>query len=342
MGPTALLLMNLGTPDSTDVSDVRRYLGEFLMDPYVIDIPAVARWLLVKGIILRFRPKKSAHAYEKIWTHRGSPLRFHTEDLRAEVARVAKGQSLSQLEVAWGMRYGNPSASTELSQLYELGHRHILVFPLYPQYALSSTETGIQQIRRQAQALGSDLRVDFVPAFYNHKAFISAQASVIQQEILSFQPDFLLLSYHGLPVRHVQKLDVSQSHCSKIENCCEQVIEINKNCYRAQCYATSRLVLKELNWSKDKSLTTFQSRLGRTPWIQPYTDVELPRLASQGVRRLAVACPSFVSDCLETLEEIGERAREDFIAAGGEDLRLVPSLNANPDWAKAVLRIALG
>ncbi len=337
--PTALLLTNLGTPDSTSVSDVRKYLKEFLMDPYVLDIPALGRWALVYGIILPFRPKKSAAAYASIWTKRGSPLRFHTEDLAAGVKAQVAAAGLN-LEVHWGMRYGNPSANSALQDLFRKGHRDILVLPLYPQYALSSTETGVQSLKESAKALSPDLRLQFVPAFHSQPGFLQAEAKIIKKHLDDYRPDFLLLSYHGLPVRHVQKTDASKAHCSIAQDCCAQLTETNANCYRAQCYETSRQILKLVHWPEEKSLTTFQSRLGRTPWIQPYTDVELPKLAQAGVKKLAVACPSFVSDCLETLEEIGDRAKHDFIAAGGESLHLIPSLNSDPVWINGVLDIS--
>lgn len=337
--PTALLLVNLGTPDSPSVPDVRRYLREFLMDPYVLDINALGRWALVHGIILPFRPKKSAEAYSSIWTERGSPLRFHTEDLATGVRAKVKTEGLD-LEVAWGMRYGNPSSTEALEDLYRRGHREILVLPLYPQYALSSTETGIQQLKSFSSTLDGNLSLTFVPPFYSHAGFLEAEAAVIKRHLDEHQPDFLLMSYHGLPVRHVQKTAKPEAQCSISKDCCAQITEYNSNCYRAQCYETSRQILKRVQWPDEKSLTTFQSRLGRTPWIQPYTDVGLPKLAQAGVKNLAVACPAFVADCLETLEEIGDRAQHDFVAAGGKSLRLIPSLNSEPIWVDGVVKIA--
>lgn len=329
-----LLLINLGTPDSPTAPDVRRYLDEFLMDPYVIDINPVARFLLVKGIILNTRPKKSAAAYQKIWTPRGSPLLYHSEDLVQKLRALLPGT-----RVELGMRYGQPSLEFALQKLHAQGVKSLSVLPLYPQYSLAATESSVQKVKDLLPNF-SFTQVDFIPDFFAHPAFIGAFADIARESLEDFAYDYLLMSFHGVPERHVKKTDPSGQHCLAKANCCDEVREVNRQCYRAQCFATARALAKNLELKANHWSVSFQSRLGRTPWIQPFTDEVLPRLAAQGVKRVAVMCPAFTADCLETLEEIQIRAREDFIRDGGEDLRLVPSLNSHDRWVQAVAQIA--
>jgi protoporphyrin/coproporphyrin ferrochelatase len=332
---TGLLLCNVGTPDEPTPGAVRRYLREFLSDPRVIDINPVGRWLLLNLIILPLRPRKSAEAYRKIWTERGSPLLGHGEDLVLAVReRLGSGWA-----VELGMRLGRPSIATALENLRKAGVDRVVVFPLFPQYASSTTGSVVQEVCRVAGAPWVTPTLSFVGAFYDHPAFIDAFAAVGRPILDAEKPDHVLLSFHGLPVRHLQKTDETGRHCLASGDCCERIGPANRHCYRAQSLATAsalarRLALPEGSWS-----VGFQSRLGRTEWIHPYTDVLIAKLAAEGKKRLVVFCPAFVADCLETLEEIGIRGKEQFISAGGEKLTLVPSLNASPTWADAVVKI---
>ena len=330
-----LLLINLGTPASTDVPDVRRYLAEFLSDPRVIDINPVGRALLLHGIILRFRPKASAEAYRTIWTERGSPLLFHTVDLAAKVAERL-GPSC---QVVTAMRYQQPSIEAGMQALAEAGVDRVVALPLFPHYSSAAWGSAAEEVYRVASAGWNVPCVQLVPPFYDHPAFIEAFAEVGRARLDDFKPDKVLFSYHGVPERHCTKSDLTGAHCLKRADCCDALVKANRNCYRAQCYATTRALAEALGLSAEQHEVSFQSRLGRTPWIQPYTDVRVVELAQAGVKRLAVYSPAFVADCLETLEEIAIRAKEDFQAHGGEDLLLIPSLNAEDVWADGVVRM---
>ncbi|HEY5951460.1 MAG TPA: ferrochelatase [Kofleriaceae bacterium] len=333
--PTGLLLINLGTPDAPTTPAVRRYLREFLSDPRVIDINPVGRALLLNLIILPTRPAKSAAAYRAIWdSERGSPLLAFSRDLAAGVA--AKLGDRWRVELA--MRYGKPTIESGLAALRGAGVDRIVVLPLYPQYAASSTATSVARVMELAGARWDVTPLDFIPAFYADEGFLGAFAAVAKPVLAQARPDHVLLSFHGLPERQIQKSDPTGAHCLRSATCCDAITTANQSCYRAQCYATARALASRL--SLTDYTVCFQSRLGRTPWITPHTDVLLDELAKQGKKRLAVLCPAFVADCLETLEEIGIRAREQFKAAGGDELTLVPSLNATPAWIDAVCAMA--
>lgn len=329
---TGVLLINLGTPEAPTTKAVRVYLREFLSDPCVIDIHPVARWLLLNAIILPFRPKKSAAAYQKIWTPEGSPLRVHSEAL-AEALQERLGANYT---VRLAMRYGKPTIADELEYLMSSGVTQVVVMPLYPQYATSSTGTALNAVYEAAIGRAVVPVLNVVPDYYDNPQFLDTVSSMVQADKETFKADHVLFSYHGLPERHIRQCDFSGSHCLTSDSCCDAIQVSNRSCYRAQCFATTRGIVKRLSLSSTEWTIGFQSRLGRTPWIKPYTDEILPELVARGVRRLVVSCPSFVSDCLETLEEIGIRAREDFIAAGGEDLKLVASVNAHEQWVNAV------
>lgn len=332
-----LLLVNLGTPDSTEVADVRKYLHEFLSDPRVIDIHPVARFLLLHLIILRTRPRASAHAYRTIWTERGSPVLWHTVDL-AERVRNELGDNV-MVEVA--MRYQNPSIGSALDRFKAAGVDRIVMIPLFPQYSSAASGSAIEKTFVEAARRWNVPSIHTVEAFYDHPSFIAAFEAVASEPIAAFGADYVMMSFHGVPERHVIKSDESAgAHCLRSDNCCANMTAANRNCYRAQCFVTARALAQRLGLSPDRYEVTFQSRLGRDPWIRPYTDERLVELAKSGVKRLAVMCPAFVADCLETLEEIGVRAREDFVAAGGEDLLMVPSLNSTDGWVKAVSQLA--
>jgi ferrochelatase len=329
---TGALLLNLGTPDSTAVSDVRRYLREFLSDPRVIDIPRVLRWLLVQLIIVPFRAPKSAQAYAKIWTQQGSPLLVNSRALSEAVAKELGGTWVVEL----AMRYREPSIRAALERLAEANVDRLVVFPLFPQYAEASTGSALAKVHDETARSAFSPELTTIPAFYDDPGFTSAVAEVARAPLRDFDPDFVLFSYHGLPERQIHASDHSGNHCLQRDDCCASIIDANRDCYRAHCYATTRAVTQALELPPDRFSTSFQSRLGRTPWIQPFTDHVLPQLATRGIRRLAVLCPSFTADCLETLEEIGIRAADQWKALGGEALTLIPAVNAHPLWVQAV------
>jgi ferrochelatase len=332
---TGLLLSNLGTPDSPAPPDVRRYLDEFLSDGRVIDISAWRRRLILELFILPRRPRASGEAYAKIWTERGSPLLFHSEDLVAAV-RERLGPDV---QVELGMRYGNPSIPSALERFRKAGTDRILVFPLYPQYTSASTGSTVQRVFEEAGSRWNTPYLQVVPPFYDHPAYIAAFAAVAEPVIREVRPERVLFSFHGLPERQVVKSDEAGDHCLRRDGCCETIGWANRNCYRAQCTRTARLLADRLGVPEQARVLCFQSRLGRTPWIRPYTDEVVRDLAGKGVRRAVILSPGFVADCLETLEELGMRAAEDFRAHGGDELRLVPSLNATPSWVDAVVRM---
>ena len=332
---TGLLLVNLGTPDDPSPKSVRRYLREFLADPRVLDINALGRWALLNLIILPFRPRKSAEAYQKIWTTRGSPLLTNSEDLVVAV-RERLGTSWA---VELGMRYQNPSLAAAMEKLRAAGADRIVVFPLYPQYSASSTGSSVEEIFRLASQPWVTPTLSFVEPFFDDPGFIEAFAVQGQPILTAERPDHVLFSFHGLPERHMRKADATGGHCLAGADCCARMVTANRHCYRAQCFATARALAKRLSLPDGGWSISFQSRLGRTPWIEPHTDVVLTKLAQGGTKRIVVFSPAFVADCLETLEEIGMRGQHDFVAAGGERLTLVPSLNASPMWADAVVAL---
>jgi ferrochelatase len=333
---SGLLLVNLGTPDAPTTPAVRRYLAEFLSDPRVIDINPVGRWLLLHAIILRTRPKKSAEAYRKVWTERGSPLLFHSQDLAQNVAeRLGPGW-----HVELGMRYGSPSLPDALARLEAAAVERIVVFPLYPQYASSSTGSTLERLYALAAERPVVPALGVVGDCYDAPGFLDAVTAVANDELAGFGADHVLFSFHGLPERQVKATDFGDERCLSSATCCDAMTPDNRSCYRAQSFATARGLAARMGLAADGWTVGFQSRLGRTPWIKPYTDELLITLAQRGVRRLAVLCPSFVADCLETLEEIGMRARESFIGAGGEDLLAIPCVNSHPLWVDLVADLA--
>lgn len=327
---TGILLINLGTPDAPDPAPVRRYLREFLSDPRVIDINPIGRFLLLNLIILPFRPKRSAAAYRQIWTAEGSPLLLHGRALAA-----ALRERMPEYPIELAMRYGNPAIEPALTRLREQSCDRVVVVPLYPHYAASSTGSSVERVYRIAAKLWNTPYLTVVPPFYEHPAFIGAFSLIGRRQLDALAPDHVLFSFHGLPERHVIA-SADPKRCVAQRDCCDHLVDANRNCYRAQCFATARALAAKLGLASDAWSISFQSRLGRTPWIKPYTDEVIPALAKQGVRKLAVFCPAFVADCLETLEEIGIRARADFRAAGGETLELMTSLNSEPVWVEAL------
>jgi len=337
MASTGLLLLNLGTPDAPRTPQVRTYLRQFLSDPRVLDIPALQRWLVLNLFILPFRPKASAEAYRKIWTSEGSPLLRLSTDLRDRVAEALGGE----VRVELAMRYQNPSIGSALARLRDAGVDRIVALPLFPQYSSSAWGSAVEELFTEAGKRWNVPFLQVVPPFYDDPGFLDSFAAVARDVAESFAPDYWLMSFHGLPERQVVKSDETGGrHCLQTEDCCSSIVAANRHCYRAQCFATARGLAERLGVSDQHYRVTFQSRLGRDPWIKPYTDQVIPELARSGVRRLAVMSPAFVADCLETLEELGMRAADDFRAAGGEELRLVPSLNATPLWVSTVVGLA--
>lgn len=334
---TGVLIINLGTPDATDVPAVRRYLRQFLSDPRVLDISALGRWALLNLIILPTRPAKSAEAYKLIWSERGSPLRYHTED----VAAALQERLRDDVVVRVAMRYQNPSIASAMQAFAAEAVERVVVVPMYPQYASSSTGSVLDELYRVCAKDWNTPHLTVIPPFYDHPDYIDCLAQIAREhtEDLNANFDHLLISFHGLPERHVRKSDVSGSHCLASPDCCERMVTANRYCYRAQCFATAHAVAERLRLSRDFYTICFQSRLGRTPWIQPYTDQVLQELPAKGIKRLAVMIPSFTADCLETLEEIAIRGKEDFLAAGGESYTMIPSLNAHPQWVEALLQL---
>jgi ferrochelatase len=336
---TGLLLVNLGSPDAPTSGAVRSYLREFLCDSRVIDIPALPRWLLVNLIIAPFRAPKSAHAYQKVWTDKGSPLVVNSLALVDRVREACRERDL-QWEVELGMRYGKPSIAAGLRKLEAAGCDKIILFPLYPHYAASSTGTALAAAYRELEKRWNNPSVRVVAPFYDHPAFIHASAQVMAPQLKEITADHVLFSFHGLPERHLRKSAPPQSPCLAKASCCDEVGANNRWCYRAQCMATARELASALTLQPGTWSVSFQSRLGRDPWILPETTATLRELREAGSRRIAVACPAFVADCLETLEEIGIRAHSEFLAQGGEACELVTSLNAHPAWVEAVIELA--
>ena len=335
MKRTGVLLINLGTPDAPTPKAVGRYLREFLMDGFVIDVPFPLRWFLVNVVIVPRRKHQSAKLYQKVHSEEGSPLLVNTRKLALEVER-ALGNGAGDYVVEFAMRYGNPSIGSALARLVSAEVKQIIVAPLYPQYAESSFETAVVETKRRAEELGCSNLLQFLPPFYDQPDFIKASAQQAATHLNGDASEHIVFSFHSLPERHVRRLDKSKHHCLVNPDCCAEISSINRNCYRAQCIATARAIANELGLTADRYTISFQSRLGRAKWLQPATEEVFRDLARRNVKRVAVFCPSFVADCLETLEEISLRGRKVFIDSGGEKFSLVPAVNAHPQWVKTL------
>jgi protoporphyrin/coproporphyrin ferrochelatase len=334
MATQAIVLANLGSPDSTSVRDVRTYLNEFLMDERVIDIPYFLRALLVRGIIVPFRAPKSAAKYKTIWTDKGSPLLYISRQVQNKVADAM------QMPVELCMRYANPTPAFALNKLLEENPdlKEVVLVPLYPHYAMSSYETAVEHVKSTYKNGNYPFDLKVVPPFYDHPEYIDSLANSIKP-FLDKDFDHLLFSYHGVPMRHILKTDCTKSHCFSSENCCSVPSEAHSVCYRHQVTVTTNLVAERLGLPRDKFSFSFQSRLGTDAWLQPYTAEQLKKFPREGIKKLIVVCPAFVSDCLETLEEIREEGREDFMHAGGEEYSVIPCLNAREDWIQTVVTL---
>ena len=329
-----LLMINLGSPDSTSIKDVRKYLDEFLMDERVIGKSYWFRWFLVKVIILNTRPRKSAKAYKKIWWNEGSPLIVLSKRLFDKVTKLIK------FPVALAMRYGSISIFKGLKELDDKGVKNITVLPLYPHYAMSSYETVVEKVKDEVKTNFPHLKIKTVEPFYNDKKYIDLLCKKIKSTISKIEYDHILFSYHGIPISHLKISDPTNSHCYKAKDCCNNHSDAHKFCYKHQVLETTELVVKKLKIDKNKFSNAFQSRLPNEAWLKPYTDDELVRLAKEGKKKLVIVTPAFVTDCLETLEEIAMEGKEEFLEAGGESYHYVPCLNDDDDWAALISKWA--
>lgn len=328
-----VLLMNLGSPDSTEVKDVRKYLMEFLMDKRVIDYPTFFRRLLVGGIIVPFRAPRSAGAYKSIWTTDGSPLIVFTKQMQ----QALQNKVNEPIEIA--MRYGNPSVDLAFDKLMKRlpGMQELICIPMYPHYAMSSYETAVEYAKEVYLKKDYPFKLCFIKPYYNEPDYLHALSTSIRP-YLRPEYDHILFSYHGIPVRHIIKSDITGTHCLKLENCCQISSPAHNYCYRHQCLTTTNLLVSSLNIPVNKFSFSFQSRLGWDEWLKPFTSARLSELPGEGVKKLLIVCPAFVSDCLETLEEIAIEGKHSFMEAGGESFTLIPCLNTDPLWVQAIVK----
>jgi ferrochelatase len=327
-----VLLVNLGSPDSPEPKDVKKYLGEFLMDERVIDVPKWARTLLVKGIILNTRPKASAKAYKKIWWSEGSPLIVLSERLKEKVQKQVK------IPIELSMRYGSMTIKSGLEKLVKQGVDEVLIVPLYPQFAMATTETILVLAENLQKDFFPNVKIDSLQPFYNDPEYIKVLSESIKQFLKDKKYDHLLFSYHGIPERHIRKSDITKSHCKIDKSCCVTPSKAHEFCYKHQCLEVTRLVGEYLKMKTDTYSTSFQSRLGFDPWLRPYTDRTIETLGKNGTKNMAIVTPAFVSDCLETLEEIAMEGEEIFHEAGGENFTTIPCLNDDPRWVKLLAK----
>ncbi len=324
MEKKGVLLVNLGSPNSPTKKDVKIYLREFLMDKRVLDVPYIIRKLLVELIILPTRPKRSTAAYQKVWLKEGSPLVVISKKVHEKV------QEKLPIPVELAMRYGNPSIHSALDKLYNAGVTQLFVIPLYPHYAMSSSETVVEKVKEVQKKYFATMQLSFLDPFYNNTEYIDALSNQIKNNLPS-DVDTILFSYHGLPERHIYKTDPYKG--CEIGDCCfKESSPSHKTCYRHQCYKTTELITNKLNLPKEKVQVSFQSRLLKDPWLKPYTDVTLEELPGKNKKKIVVITPAFVSDCLETLEEIAMEGKEEFLHAGGESYNYIPCLNDNDQW----------
>ena len=328
---TGVLLVNLGTPDSPSVPDVRKYLREFLMDARVVDVPFLLRFVLVNLIIAPFRSPKSAKVYQELWTEKGSPLKFYGEELTALVQAQLGDKYLVKL----AMRYQSPSIESGLNALKNKGLKEIIVLPLFPQYASASTGSVQEKVMEIVKKWQIIPNIRFIADFFDHPNFIETIVENGRKHLAAHAYDHIIFSYHGLPERQIRKGDCTGTCLSG--TCCDTLTPLNRQCYRAACFATSRLLAEKLGLQPDAYSVSFQSRLGSDPWIKPYTDKLIEELAAQGKKNILTFSPAFVADCLETTIEIGEEYRELFEEKGGQHWQLVESLNVHPHWVEGVV-----
>jgi ferrochelatase len=330
-----ILLVNLGSPDSTAVNDVRKYLREFLMDGRVLDAPWPVRFCVVHFTILPSRPKESAHAYQKIWTPAGSPLVVTSHNLQEAL------RTRLDAPVELAMRYQNPSIESAIKKLTASRVDDVFLIPLFPHYAMSSYESAVERVKCVAAQIAPQMKVTVQPPYFDAPDYIEALVASAQPSLQGGY-DHLLFSFHGIPERHLRKSDPARNHCLASRNCCDVPNIAQATCYRAQCFKTVAAFVAKAEVPAGKYSVSFQSRLGKDPWLKPYTDFELVELPKRHIEKLLVICPAFVSDCLETLEEIAMRGRETFLGAGGKEFAQIPCMNEHPLWIKALENMAKG
>jgi protoporphyrin/coproporphyrin ferrochelatase len=338
---TAVLLVNLGTPDSPSVKDVRKYLFEFLNDPRVIDIPAIARFFLVNLIIVPFRAPKSAKIYQELWAHngipdgrQGSPILFYGKSVQEKLQQSLGGN----FDVYLAMRYKNPSIDDVLADIYKKNCEKIIVVPLFPQYASASTGSVMDKVMKLISKWWVIPEVKFISQYYDNEGFINTIVERAKKYNYD-EYDHILFSYHGLPVRQVDKVYKDKSLCEG-HKCEKEINETNQFCYKATCYATTRLIVEKLNLPKEKYTVCFQSRLDKD-WLEPFTDKVIIEQAKKGAKKILVFSPAFVADCLETLIEIGFEYQKLFEEHGGEKVQLVESLNDHPMWIETLKNLVM-
>ena len=330
----AVLLLNLGSPKELTKRSVKEYLRIFLSDDYVVDLPKVLQQLILYLFILPFRPRKTLHAYSQIWTELGSPLILSSMNIRKKL------EEKTGWKVALAMRYEDPSIKSALINLKEEGYKKIYVIPLYPHYAMSTVLTTQLEVQRAASEMYFDVSFEFVDHFYNHPDYIDALAESISPYVAE-EYDKIVFSYHGIPKRHIRKTDITKGNCLANDNCCYEENECRTYCYKAHVIRTTELVADALEIEKDKWEIAFQSRIG-PGWLKPFTDKRLAELPKSGAKSIAILCPSFISDCLETLEEINIRGRETFMQSGGESMKYIPCLNDSDKLIKLLESIIVG
>jgi ferrochelatase len=327
MAKRAVLLVNLGSPDSTSIRDVRSYLNEFLSDDRVLDLPKPIQQFVLKCFILPKRPKQSAHAYQRIWRSEGSPLLVISRQVRKLLGERVK------VPVYLAMRYGNPSIRDVIDEITQKGIEELFLMPLYPHYAMSSYETVVVRVREVARERSPGIDITTLQPFYNQPDYIEALYQSARPH-LERGYDHLLFSFHGVPVRHLRKADSSRQHCTIVKGCCATCSPAHATCYKAQCLHTAEAFVRRAKVASGHWSVSFQSRLAGEPWLEPYTDLELERFGQSGMQRLLVITPAFVSDCLETLEEIAMTGRDSFLGAGGAEFAYIPCLNDHPEWIR--------
>ncbi len=333
----AVLLLNLGTPAEPTTKGLRDFYKYFFSDPYVFDMNPLGRWLLRNLIILPFRAPKTAKDYASIWMEEGSPLKVYADRLQSSV-QSAYRETGEDVLVLNGMAYSEPFISQAMAELEAKGRDEILVLPLFPQYSTATTASVFHEVRQAAEKWSTRPRLQFVDDLFSEPAFIRAWSILISKHVNLKEIDHVVFSYHGLPESNIKKAD-SVGVC-EFKQCCAQINEANRYCYRAQCMATTKNIVEALGWDEDAYSIAFQSRFGRQAWIQPYLDEHLTSLLENGGKKIAVVTPSFVSDCLETIHEIGIEYREQFMLGGGEVFHLVPNLNDDPAWFRSVFEIS--
>jgi ferrochelatase len=333
----AVLLLNLGTPAQPTAKGLREFYRHFFADPFVFDMHPLGRWLLRNLIILPFRAPRTAKKYASIWTDNDSPLKIYADKLQASL-QLAFNAANEDVLVANGMAYSEPFIGQAMAELERRGVTEILLLPMFPQYSTATTASAFHGVKTASKHWQQLPTLRFVDDLFSEPAFIHAWSVLIRRHLAEAQVDHVVFSYHGLPQKNILKADEGE-YCS-FGDCCDQITQKNRYCYRAQCIATTKSLVKVLGWEEHRYSIAFQSRFGREAWIQPYLDEHIVELAKKGIKKLAIATPSFVSDCLETIHEIGIECREEFLSAGGDEFQLIPNLNDEPAWFDAVYEIS--